>query len=739
MEVEVKIGFDAVRRQVLARCATDYARAKVGEEPVSTSADEILARLHPVDEMRLISLFEDSFPTAGYIDMRPFLRPLEAGRESIDLPSLIKLKTALETLRQLTAFFRGCKDDLYPYLRGMASQVVYYPEVARRIALILDKDNTVRDNASPALADIRRSLREKTGSIARRIAAILRKAQEDGIVEEGTTVSVRDGRSLIPVSAANKKRLGGLVYDASASGKTVFVEPLEIVELENSVRELQFEEQREIQRILEEFTEFLRPYLPELIVASDFIGEIDFIKAKALVGIGMAAGMPILSKSGELTLRKARHPLLEASLRREKREIVPLTITLTPAKRILLVSGPNAGGKSVCLKTVGLLQYMFQWGMLIPTSEISEMPVFDSFFIDIGDNQSLENDLSTYSSHLGNLKEMLAGAGERSLVLIDEFGSGTEPEAGGAIAEAVLSELDRRGVYGVITTHYTNLKLYASESSRVANGAMLFDGAAISPLFKLEQGLPGNSFAFELARKIGLPEDIVRRAEERAGADYVNIERNLRKIARNRKALDERLAHVKAADRTLETLTDRYQKELEEIKGLRKEVLAQARNEAEKIISEANRKVEHTIREIREAQAEKERTKSLRTELRQAAEALSREETSEADRKIEEKMARIIARKERERERKIRRGEIKREAAEKKVEKVVERPLQAGDKVRLKDGDFVGEITRVSGRNIYVSVGSIVNRTTAAKVERISATEYKAASKTVVTAPKFDT
>ena len=440
----------------------------------------------------------------------------------------------------------------------------------------------------------------------------------------------------------------------------------------------------------------------------------------------MKAGMPILSTTGELILRKARHPLLEASLRREGKEIVPLTLTLNRSKRILLISGPNAGGKSVCLKTVGLLQYMFQWGLLIPTSEISEMLVFDRIFIDIGDNQSIENDLSTYSSHLSNLKEMLEGVSEHSLVLIDEFGSGTEPAAGGAIAEAVLAELDRMKVYGVITTHYTNLKMYAAGNTGVANGAMLFDAAAIRPLFKLEQGLPGNSFAFELARQIGLSEVVVRSAEERAGKDFVNIERNLRKIARNRKALDEKLAHIKATDRTLETLTDRYQKELGEIKALKKEILDGARREASQILDEANKRVEQTIRDIREAQAEKEKTREIRRGLKDFREKVESVDTAETDRKIEEKMARIVARKEREAERRRRRGEEK--PADKPVKAAAEnenRPLQVGDKVLLKDSGFVGEIVRISAKTISVSVGSVISRVVPAKVERVSENRYR--------------
>ena len=745
MVLEQKIGFDKVRDRIAAKCVTQYAQRKVAAEQMSRDPEEIMFRLRLTDEMRLICLFEDSFPAGGYIDTKEFLLPLQAENTSIDLPSLRALRTSLDTLRRILAFFRECKDDLYPMLRQISASVSYDPEISRRIEAILDRNGEVRDTASPELGEIRRSLRSKEGQVSRRINAILGSAKGEGLVDADAEVVVRDGRVLIPIAAGSKKKLPGIVYDESASGKTAFVEPFEIVELGNQIRELQFDEQREIARILAVFTDFLRPYLFGLIAASEYIGEIDFIRAKALVALDMIAGMPILSDNGELNLRRARHPLLEASLRREKKEIVPLTLSLNREKHILLISGPNAGGKSVCLKTVGLLQYMFQWGMLIPTSEVSELLIFDSIFIDIGDDQSLENDLSTYSSHLQNMREILTHATEHSLVLIDEFGSGTEPAAGGAIAEAVLARLDTLGAYGVITTHYTNLKLYADKSSGVVNGAMLFDGAAIKPLFQLQQGMPGNSFAFELARKMGLPADVVKDAEDRAGSEFVNIERNLRQIARSRRVLDEKLARIKSTDKTLESLTDKYQKELEEVKALKKRMLDEARAEAADIVSEANKQVERTIREIREAQAERDKTKVARERLSQFKEQLTQENPSENDAAIERKMQKIAERKERERVRKERRGEMPGQAGhdertarndERKTrhdEKAIRNdgrsdkngPLQVGDKVRLKDNNMVGEVTQIAAKYISVSVGSIISKIAPGKVERISNQQYK--------------
>ena len=737
--LERKLGFDIVREMVRGKCATEGARRLVDETGIMTKEEDIVQALRLTDEMRLICMFEDTFPSDGFVDMRQFLMPLTSELSCISLPNLILLQKGLDAIRRIVAFFKG-SSGVYPCLKKLSEPVMLYPEILRKIDSIINKNGEVRDSASPALAQIRADLKAKEKSIARTIAAILKKAQADGIASEDAEVVVRDGKALIPVNASDKRKLQGIVCDESASGRTSFIEPIEVVNLNNAVRELQFEQQREIQRILMEFSDFLRPYLDDLLLNADFLIKIDFIRAKAQVAMDMIAGMPVISTSGELILRKARHPLLERALRKEGKEIVPLTLTLTNDRRIILISGPNAGGKSVCLKTVGLLQYMFQWGLLIPTSEVSEMLIFDSIFVDIGDDQSLENDLSTYSSHLNNLKNILESATYRSLVLIDEFGSGTEPTAGGAIAEAVLDSLAGRGAYGVITTHYTNLKLYASNSTNVANGAMQFDAEAIKPLFTLEQGLPGNSFAFELARKIGLPDDIIKSAEEKAGGDFVDMERQLRKIARNRRALDEKLSRVKNADRTLENLTDRYEKELSEIKTLRNNILSEAKAEAREIVAGANRQIEQTIREIREAQAEKEKTKQARAKVTELQQTLSEEKPrTEADDLIEKKMQQILERRQRQQERKAERARRAGEELPKPVVKAAEKPdpLKVGDKVRIKDSDMVGEIIQISTKKVSVAVGGLTTKTDIGKVERISAKEFKEASK--ATAPRKST
>ena len=720
--LESKLGFDKVRKTISDHCSTDFAVQRATAEAFSSNPSEIEYRLALTDEMRLIVMFEESFPTSGYIDCLPFLNKLLNDGYNIDLLSLGKLKTMLETIRKITGFFGGIKDGVYPNLKRISSKIMYFPEVQRRIDTILDRYGEIKDTASDQLYAIRKSLKEKESSISRKAASILKRAQEEGIVDSDLGITIRDGKYLIPVNSAKKRSLQGFVYDESASGKTTFVEPAEIVELENEISELRFAQNREIARILAEFSDFLRPYIPDLQLGAAFIGEMDFLMAKAQTALDYIAGMPVISDDGELHLRKARHPLLEKSLKKEGREMVPQTVNLTPAKHILLISGPNAGGKSVCLKTVGLLQYMFQWGMLIPTSEASELPVFKNIMVSIGDDQSLENDLSTYSSFLADMKEMLASAGKDTLVLIDEFGSGTEPAAGGAIAEAILVELDKRGTYGVITTHYTNLKLYAAgQETGVINGAMQFDAKNIAPLFKLETGLPGNSFAFELARKMGLPENIVKDAEERAGDEYVGIERNLRKIVRNRKALDEKLQKIKKTDKVLEGITEKYQKELEELQSQKKEILNVARNEAREIVRDAGKQVEKTIRDIKESKAEKEQTKEARKELQNFVEALEKrksKEMEERDRYLESKMQKLNKRK-----------KNAASSEQSRIEEFRKAPLKIGEKVRVKDNGMVGEVSRISTNAVTLIIGNITSKMPLDRVERISSNEFKQAVK----------
>lgn len=719
--IEAKLGFDKVRGLISDKCQTEYAAQRVEDEKFVSSPSVIRKRLALTDEMRLVLMFEDNFPTTGYIDSIPFLKPLLKEGYSIDKLSLGKLSSLLELSRKTSSFFLSIKDGVYPELKRMSLKMTSFPEVRHKVESILDKYGEIKDSASDELLKIRQSIRTKEGNISKRAGAILERAKKDGISDSDASISVRDGKFLIPVSTSGKRKIQGFVYDLSASGKTTFVEPAEIIELENEISELHFEENREISRILYEFSEFLRPYVPQLLETSTILGEIDFLIAKAQTALDFVAGMPVISEDGELNLRKARHPLLERSLKKEGRQICPLTINLTPEKRLLVISGPNAGGKSVCLKTVGLLQYMFQWGMLIPTSESSELPIFDNIMVCIGDDQSIENDLSTYSSFLSDMNDMVRSCNDRTLLLIDEFGSGTEPAAGGAIAEALLAEFDRKGAYGVITTHYTNIKLYASsQETHAINGAMLYDTSAITPLFQLETGMPGNSFAFELARKMQLPEPIVKDAEARAGEEFVDIERNLRRIVRGRRVLDEKIRKVKNTEGSLEGLTTRYQNELEALQKERQAILDEARKEAENIVMGARRQVEKTIRDIKESQADKEKTKEARTELQSFVQALgetkSRRE-KEHDAYIDRKIQKL--------------GKKKTPEAtnENREQAFRTAPLKVGEKVRVKSNGMAGIVTGVSGKSIKVAIGNINAQLPSDRLERISSNEYKAATK----------
>ncbi len=742
-KIEQKLGFYKIREQIANSCSTNYAKQRAAEEKVSCKRETIDKRLRLTDEMRVISIFEHSFPRNGYVDTIHFLKPLETPSAVISLGDMISLKQFLGTLKELTLFFRedklnSGKSAKYPNLFRLAAPIIYPPEILYRIEEIVDRHGEVKDTASPQLQEIRRNIREKENSVSKRVQAVLKRAKEEGIVDLEAKISVREGKILIPVDAGAKRRLPGYVYDESATGKTVYIEPAEVVELNNEVRELYFAQQREIVRILTEFSDFMRPFIPDLLMGAEFVGEIDFLLAKAKIALNMEAGMPIISEEKELKLIRARHPLLEAALKREGKPIVPLTLTLTPSKHILIISGPNAGGKSVCLKTTGLLQYMFQWGMLVPAAETSELRIFKEMFIDIGDEQSLENDLSTYSSHLTNMKEMLLRADKDSLVLIDEFGSGTEPTAGGAIAEAILREIDSKGVFGVITTHYTNLKYYGQnvthgEKNGAINGAMLFDIGKIMPLFNLEIGLPGNSFAFELARKIGLPDKIIKEAQAVAGNGFVDLERQLRKISKNRRALDEKLQRIKITDKTLEGVTERYQKELVEIQKSKKAIIDEAKKEAQELISEANKRIERTIREIKEAQAEREQTLKIRKNLGEFKESINELSATESDKKIEAMMNKLIERKKRKEERKAKRGDSKPQSTEADNNNTENSSantgnkkagFEIGDKVRIKDNGMVGEVLTVGKNWINVAVGSIISRVSSSGAELISNNEF---------------
>ena len=724
---EQKLGFDKIRTMVQTLCSTETAKNMVFDASFSVNRDEVVGLLSLTDEMRVITMLESGFPDNGYVETSDFLKHLEHSTYYLDIASISKLRTSLDTLRQIIGFFNKTKEGAYPNMKRLIGNVVLFPEVSRRIDSILDRFGEIKDDASDNLFTIRRAIKDKEGTISKRINSLLRQGQHEGIIDLDMSVSVREGRMLLPVTASNKKKIPGFVVDESATGKTLYIEPMEIVELNNVLKELYFAQQREILKILVDFSDFLRPYCDDLLLSSGLLAQIDFIWAKARFALSISAGMPVISTVKEFNLKNARHPLLERALVKEGKKIVPLTLSLTKNKHILLISGPNAGGKSVCLKTVGLLQYMLQCGFLISASESSELTLFEDIFVDIGDEQSIENDLSTYSSHLRNMKNILKEATDNSLVLIDEFGAGTEPTAGGAIAEAILEEIEKKGCFGVITTHYGNLKFYASGSKGVINGGMQFDVQNIMPLFKLETGTPGSSFAFELAKKMGLPEQLVKSAEAKAGTDFVDMERHLKKIAKNKRAWEERLAKIKTTDRTLDSITNKYQKELSDIQQVKKQILNDAKAQAAQLLADANKKIEATIKEIRESQADKEKTRIIRKELSSFEKMVKEAPESAGDDKVDRKMEQLIQRKERRDKRK--RDREKNQAVAPKT--IKNRPkqenlgiLKKGDKVKVKGGYLMGEVIQIDDKNVSIAIGSVLSIMALSKVEKISNNEY---------------
>ena len=684
---EQKVGFDQVRQWLRERCLGPLGQGRVDAMAFTARAAEVQERLEQTAEMLRLVEGDQGLPSSHYYDLRPALKRVRTEGTWIDERELFDLFRSLQTVRDLVTLLKKRGDDegeprraahtaptapsahaggeasadfstsaadfstsapavgevssgfstssaeLYgdaaplscPRLRRLAEDVETFPDLVRAIGRILSPYGEVRDSASPQLAEIRRQLAATRGSISRLLMNILRAAQDEGLVGRDVSPTLRDGRLVIPVAPALKRRIGGIVHDESASGKTVFIEPAEVVEANNRVRQLQSEERREVVRILTAFTADLRPRIGELLVTYEFLADIDFIRAKALVAREMDATLPALADVCRLDWHQAVHPLLRQSLRRHGREPVPLDIQMDQGQRILVISGPNAGGKSVCLKTVGLLQYMLQCGLLLPVAPGSRAGLFTSLFIDIGDEQSIENELSTYSSHLTHMKQVLRHADDRSLVLIDEFGGGTEPRIGGAIAEAVLRRIHGRGAFAVVTTHYHNLKQFADAHEAVVNCAMLYDRQLMQPLFQLEMGQPGSSFAVEIARKIGLPDDVIADAAALVGEAYMQSDRYLLDIARDKRYWENKRQLIRQHERQMEQTLARYRQEAEELHAQRRDILRQARQEAEELLRTTNARIEGTIREIREAQAERERTRQARQELQEWRERLHEE------------------------------------------------------------------------------------------------------------------
>lgn len=692
------------------------------EQTFSTSSRQIVTRQSLTAEMCTILTMDCGVLRDEFFDIDTLVDKIRVVGTFLDAEEVMRLGVTLSAAAAVVDIIKD--GEQFPTLCRLAKDIQPLSHIVAEIDRILDQRGNVRDSASAELATVRREIRQSEGQVSKRLQAVLQGAKSAGIVDADATISIREGRAVIPVAAANKRKLQGFIHDESATGKTFYVEPVEVVELNNRLKELEYAERREVVRILTAFTDMARVDIEPIASAGEFVATIDMVRAKARWALANNATQPIVS-GGELWLVKARHPLLAQTLKNHNRELVPLDARLDKDNRILVISGPNAGGKSVCLKTVGIIQYMFQCGFPVTVGQSSELPVFNKMFIDIGDQQSIENDLSTYSSHLINMKAMLAGADDRSLVLIDEFGTGTEPIIGAAIAEAVLERLVECGCFGVITTHYSNIKYYASSTDGIINGAMMFDVQNIRPLFRLETGKPGSSFAVEIARKIGLPEDIIASAKQKAGSDHIDIEKQLREIARDKRYWENKRDKIRQTDRKVEELEQNYREQLASIREERRAILHEAKTRAKELIAEANRQIEGTIKAIREAQAEKEQTRTLRqsfNDFKQSVEVAD----SENDEQIAREIARIERRRQRREERKANKPSQIDNAQE---QKPAPQPVVVDAKVRLVGHDGVGVVQSIQGKKAKVAFGQMLTTVEVARLEVISSAEYHRATR----------
>ena len=687
---ESKLSFGKIRDLVKAECLSDLGKEKCDKMSFLTNFDTILEEANRTNEFVRI-LQEEDFPTDGFYDVREAIQRIKVVGTYIEPAELFDLSRVVEAIGSIVSFFSNREEGTYYYLQELSRDVFTFPDIQRAIARILDKYGQIKDTASSKLGEIRREKSATEGSISRNMSSILRKAVEDGIVEKGTTPAVRDGRLVIPISPFFKKKLRGIVHDESATGKTVFIEPEVIVEANNKLRELEAEEQREIVRILTEFTtEILRPRTDELLFSVDYLSVVDFTRAKALFALKTNSVMPKLRNEQVIDWRDAIHPLLFLSHQASGKEIVPLDIHLDKNNRILLISGPNAGGKSVCLKSVGLIQYMAQCGMLVPMHADSEVGIFNDILINIGDEQSIENDLSTYSSHLSYMKEFAKKCNGKTILLIDEFGGGTEPRIGGAIAEALLDHFNRQKSFGVITTHFTNLKQFATDTDGIVNGAMLYDRHEMRPLFRLEIGNPGSSFALEIARKIGLPESVIARATEIVGNDYVNMEKYLQDIVRDKRYWENKRQNIRQKEKHIEELEEKLTVDVNNINAERKRILSDAKAKSKELLDGANAKIERTIKLIKEAKAEKEATRQAREDLtKYKSEVVFGDENDAFAKKVEKLNAKS------------------QQKSGAPTQQKQEKPISVGDTVKIKSSGAKGKVLEIKGNSVDVALGNL--------------------------------
>lgn len=691
---EAKIGFDTVRSMVAAKCTSALARTHVDEMAFTADRNDVLRRLGEVHEMKQALAESPAIPLDCVTDTTPWLLSIRVPGTFIDTDELSQLRSWLRSAADLRTFFDNHIDEdtglsTLPMLDDVSKSIDGARPVTAAINTVLTDHGEIKDNASAELHDIRRQLSSIGSRINSAMRRVLANAVSEGLVDPDVTPAMRDGRLVIPVASMNKRSIRGIVHDESASGKTYFIEPAEVVELNNRQRELEIEERREVVRILTTIADAIRPYIDPLLETCRRMGYLDFVRAKALFANDTNASLPTVGEAPELEWYTARHPVLEASLARHSRSVVPLGIHLDSDKRILVISGPNAGGKSVTLKTVGIIQYMMQCGLLPTLYENSRMGIFDSILADIGDDQSIEDDLSTYSSHLRNMNFFLRNGGSRSLMLIDEFGSGTEPQIGGAIAQALLARFNAAGMWGVITTHYQNLKTFADETEGLVNGSMLYDRNRMQPLFQLAIGHAGSSFAIEIARKTGLPDDVIDEARDIVGSDYVNLDKYLLDVARDRRYWENKRDRIRQREKHLEDVISRYEADAETLRASRRSILADARQQAADIIRGSNAAIERTIHDIRQSQAEKEATMEARRNLARQAGHL--ENSEKADNAV---------------------PEVLRKAPKSKKPKAAPAPVKAepiavGDNVVLDNAGSPGTVLEIEKTKATVAFGAM--------------------------------
>ena len=711
-------------------CMSTLGEEKVDDMQMMDDAVEIDEKLCRVRELRTLLDEREDFPLSHFFDMRQSVSRLRLEHTHLEEAELFDLGRSLATIDSIKRIlvpesFSLGDETKYPRLQILAEEVSTFPQLVERIKNILDKTGKLRDNASPKLAETRRELKQAESTVSHTLHSILRQAQQDGLVDKDASPALRDGRLVIPVSPALKRKIPGIVHDESATGKTSFIEPAQVVEANNRIRELKAAEKKETIRILTEFAKIIRPDVRYIVASYSLLAHIDFLRAKILVADKLDATVPQVTGDAMMDFVEARHPLLQMSLQKHGKKIVPLDISLNRKGRLLIISGPNAGGKSVCLKTTGLLQYMLQCGLPIPVKENSTCGVFKDIMIDIGDEQSIEDDLSTYSSHLRNMKIMMKAASEKSLILIDEFGTGTEPQIGGAIAEAVLKQFWTKGTFAVITTHYQNLKHFADAHEGAVNGAMLYDRHEMRALFQLQIGRPGSSFAIEIARKIGIPEEVIDDAASIVGQEYIQSDKYLQDIVRDKRYWESKRQSIHQREKDMQRTIERYETNITDIDQERKAILRRAKEQAEELLKESNRRIENAIREIREQQAEKEATRKIREELNTFRAEVSDIDTKVEDDKIAKKIEQIKSRKERHEKRKAEKeskaankgntAEISESVAGNASKKET---FAVGDTVRIKGLTTRGRIETLNGDMATVIFGDMKTKMRTSRLEK---------------------